>query len=413
MTNHRRAAGVRRAAAPSARRGFTVVELLVAALLTAVVFAISLPFLSGQSRVVSSTAGRLDAVQNARFAQNAVDRELRMVGVNTLGTQPLLVQADKYAVTFNADLVTRDVDDVWSIYYDPDADSLATIAMQPPAVALPVTGFNYPTVAMLDRSGLPGRAETISYWVSADSTSPRANEYVLFRKANRSAPTVVATGLYIAPGKPFFTYLWAKDSTGVIDTVPNAQLPLRHVVAQHGTLADTGETATLAAQVDRVRSVVILATGQYRDVRPNATIGRRSVRSQTTLINMTMLNRPSCGLAPDAVTLTATLISVSGQPSHVRLVWTKATDDNNGERDVERYLVYRSVNGAAYGEPMDEVPAGTAASSYTYDDPDVKRAPTASNPTDNTFGYAIVVQDCQPQLSGLATAPTLTVPVIP
>jgi len=394
------------------RAGFTVAELLVSAVLTAVVFGIALPFLNNQSRAVSSTAGRLDAVQNARFAQNSIDRELRMVGVNTLGTQPLLVQADKYAVTFNADLTTRDNDDVWSIYYDPDADSLATIALQPPALALPVTGFQYPTAAVLDRDGLPGRAETISYWVSADSSSPRPNEYVLFRKVNRSAATVVATGLYIASGQPFFTYLWARDSTGVIDTVPASKLPLRHVVAQHGSLADTGETATLAAQVDRVRSVIITATGQYRDVKPNATIGRKVVRSQTSLINMTMLNRPSCGLAPDPVSLTTTLVTVGGQPDHIRLRWTKATDDNSGERDVERYLIYRTVNGSAYGEPIDEVPAGTFATYYTYDDPDVKRPPTSGNPNNNTFGYAVVVQDCQPQLSTLATAAALVVPTI-
>jgi hypothetical protein len=126
---------------------------------------------------------------------------------------------------------------------------------------------------------------------------------------------------------------------------------------------------------------------------------------------MTMLNRPSCGLAPDPVIAGAVLTSVNGQPDHVTIVWPRASDDLSGERDVERYMLYRSVNGAAWGEPFDEVPAGSNV--YTFADQDVKRPPTASNPASNTFQYAVAVQDCQPQLSTLATTATLTVPTIP
>lgn len=132
--------------ARAARPGFTIVELLMAAIVTVIVFAMVIPLLGGQTRAVQATSGRLDALQNARYAQNAMDRELRMVGVNTLAGQPMLVQADKFAVTFNADLATRDQDDMWSIYYDADADSTTTTALQPPFVTLKGSGFHYPTV---------------------------------------------------------------------------------------------------------------------------------------------------------------------------------------------------------------------------------------------------------------------------
>jgi hypothetical protein len=265
---------------------------------------------------------------------------------------------------------------------------------------------------MLDRSGLPGRAETVSYWVSADSSSPRPSEYVLFRRVNRGTPKVVATALYIAPGQPFFKYLWARDSTGVIDTVPAGKLPLLHVTPVHGSLADTGETASLAAQVDRVRAVIVSVTGQFRDPRPNAPITRRTTRTQTTLINMTMLNRPSCGLAPSPVIAIAWLTSVSGQPDRMNLAWTRASDDGGGERDVERYLIYRAVNGVPFGEPIDEVPSNNGGAGYTWSDLDVKRT-TPSYPGQNTFRYAIVAQDCQPQVSTQATTSTITVPTVP
>jgi len=394
------------------RPGFTVTELLVAAVVTAVIFMVGIPLLGSQSRAVAATAGRLDAAQTARYAQNAIDRELRMVGVNTLGTQPMLVQAGPFAVTFNADLSTRDAQDMWSIYYDADADSTTTLALQPAGMALPVSGFVYPSVPELDKDGLPGRAETISFWVSADSSSARPNEYVLFRAVNRSTPTVVATGLYIPNGQPFFKYLWAKDSTGVIDTVPAAYQPLLHSTPLHGTLADTGETATLAARIDRVRSVIVTAQGQFKDPVPNAPLGRRLVRSRTALINMTMLNRPSCGLSPSPVVAGAFLVNVSGQPDHIHVLWTRATDDGSGERDIDRYLIFRSVDGVAYGDPLDEIASTNGAGAYAWDDYDVKRnAP--SYPGSNTFAYAIVVQDCQPQVSTPAATSTITVPTIP
>jgi hypothetical protein len=386
-------------------------ELMVAATLTAVVFGVAIPLLTGQSRTIASSAGRLDAQQNARYAQNALDRELRMVGVNTLGTQPMIVQADARAVTFNSDLTTRDAADAWSIYYDADADSTTTLAMQTPGIAMPVTGFVYPSVNMLDRDGLPGRAETISYWVSADSSSPRPNEYILWRKANRADPVVVASGIYLASGQPFFQYIWAKDSTGVLDTVPAARLPLKHLASTHGSPADTGETATIAAQVDRVRSVVVRVAAQFRDAKPGAPLGRRMVRNTTSLVNMTMLNRPSCGLAPDPVSVSVNVTYNNGQPDKATLTWSHASDDLGGERDVERYLLYRSENGAPWGEPFDEVPAGST--NYSYADSDVKRPPTAAHPWFNNFQYAVVVQDCQPQLSALGTSATLPILVIP
>jgi type II secretory pathway pseudopilin PulG len=395
------------------RAGFTIMELLLAAVLTIAVFALAIPLLGGQSRAVAATAGRLDAAQGARFAQSTVDRELRMVGVNTLAGQPMLVQADKFAVTFNADLATRDADDMWSIYYDQDADSTTTTALQPPAMTLKGSAaFKYPNAPQLDKSGLPGRAETVTFWVSADSSSPRANEYVLFRAVNRDAPKVVATGLYIKPGDPFFKYLWAKDSTGAIDTVPAARMPLVHTTVVHGSLADTGETASLAAQIDRVRSVVLSVTGQYQDAKAKAPVVRKTTRISTSLINMTMLNRPSCGLAPSAVTAVAWLTSANGQPDHMNLAFTRATDDGAGERDVERYLIYRSINGGAYGEPIDEVPANNGGAGYVWTDADVKRT-TPSYPGANTFQYAVVVQDCQPQVSGQATTSGVSVPTVP
>lgn len=394
------------------RGGFTIVELLVALVLTLIVVGAALPFVTGQPKVIAAAAARADAGQNARFALTTLDRELRMIGTGTTATQPMLVAADPYAITFNADLVTSDSADIWGVSYDPNVDTTATIALQPPAIALPRALGTYPQVPFLDHDGTPGGAETISYWVSPDSSSMRPYEYVLFRQVNRLAPVVVTTGIVLKPGDVFFKYLWVKDTTMAIDTVPSGAFPLRHLAATHGAAADTGENGRLPSQVDRVRTVIVYATGQYKDPRRGGTLGQRTARASTTLINVTALRRYSCGLAPDPATVTSvvpTPTSNTVPPSYVTLTWNAVTDDGAGERDVDRYLVYRSINGVAFQNPIADVPAtGRAGQQYTYVDYDVKRAPVAPQTaaSTNSFVYAVVAQDCQPQTgTPVPTAP--------
>lgn len=396
------------------RTGFTLAELMVAVVLLVVLAGFALPFVTNQPKVVAAAAAREDAQQGARFAQTTVDRELRMIGTGTLPTQPMLVYADAMGVTFNADLLARDDDDIWAVSYDPDADPGAVLAMQPPAAALPRGALTYPQAAFLGASGVAGGAETVSYWVSPDSSTAVANDYVLWRKVNRLAPVVVTTGVVIPAGQPFFQYVYVKDSTGVLDTVPAARLPLLHTSPTHGAVADTGENARMAAYVDRVRTVVVRASAQYRDPRPGGGTAQRSVRASTTLINVGALRRNSCGTAPDASTPTVRLDSVGGRPDHVRVTWTSVSDDGAGERDVDRYLVYRSENGATFAEPLEDVAAvNRSGFAYTWDDYDVRRTTGTGSPARNSFRYAVTAQDCQPQVAPMTATTPLLIPVVP
>lgn len=402
----------------AARTGFTLAEVLVAGLVLTLVVSMAVAFVNLQAQGLAAATGRLDATQAARFAQTMLDRELRMAGVNTLGQQPAIVAAGPYAVTFNADLVTSDEEDVFATYWVPTASPATTRAMQPPGIRAALTTLVWPTAPMLDASGMAGRAETISFWARPDSTSTVPDQWVLFRRVNAEAPTVVATGLYLAPGEPLFKYLWIRDSTGVIDTLPAARQPLLHGVPLHGAAADTGETRRMAAPVDRIRAVVVRFAGQYRDPHAAGLPVRRAIVSRTTLINPGMLGRVgSCGQPPDPVTLVGALLNNAGTglPDHVRLVWTRGTDDGAGERDVERYLVYRRENGGPWGDPLDEVPTTVGAAGYTWTDYDVKRQsnPTNAAATSNTFEYAVVVQDCQPSVSTRATFGPFAIPLVP
>ena len=67
------------------RHGHTVLELTLGLVLTLMIFGMTIPFVRMQSRSVKTNAGRADAQQTARYAQNLIDRELRNVGI---GVQP-------------------------------------------------------------------------------------------------------------------------------------------------------------------------------------------------------------------------------------------------------------------------------------------------------------------------------------
>jgi len=152
------------------RRGVTLIELMIALVLFILVFGLAVPFFRFQARSVSESSGRQDALQNARYAQSAIDRELRIAGAGVLPEQPLLVEAAAFAVTFNADLVSTDSLDPSAIYYDPAVDPLAASSMRQAApVTLPLSAVVYPDTDYV-LNGIPSAAETISFWVSVDST---------------------------------------------------------------------------------------------------------------------------------------------------------------------------------------------------------------------------------------------------
>ena len=396
------------------RGGFTLTEMLVAVVLLAVIAGFALPFVTSQPKLVAAAAVRGDALQGARFAQTTVDRELRMIGTGTLPGQPMLVYADAYAITFNADLVTRSDTNVWAVSLDPDADPAGVLAMQPPAMALPRGTLTYPQAAFLGANGVPGGAETVSYWVSRDSSTAPTDDYVLWRRVNRLAPVLVTTGVVIPVDTPFFQYRYVRDSTGTVDTVPQARLPLQHLSPTHGAAADTGENGRMGSYIDRVRTVTVRASVRFTDPRRGGGTGLRQVRASTTLINVTALRRNGCGTAPDATAPLVQLVTANGQPDYVRVTWTAVTDDGAGERDVDRYLIYRSENGAALGEPREDVAAvNKAGATYAFDDYDVKRATGTGAPAGNRFTYAVTAQDCQPQVAPMTPTAPLFVPVVP
>lgn len=384
----------------SRREGVTLIEMMIAIVLFVLVFGLAVPFFRYQARSVSASAGRLDALQNARYAQNAIDRDLRIAGIGIVDAQPLIVQADGFAITFNADLATKDKLDPSSIYYDPDIDSIGTISMDRSSkVTLPLSAISYPDSNYM-AGPVPSTAETISYWLVKDSTAVRTDQYILWRRANTLPPKLVAKGIIVPAGQTFFQY-FRPNALGTLDSIKTAQLPLIHTAAVHSSPADTGNSAI----TDSIRVVRMTVTGLYND--PDKGPIMKSVVSSTKLLNAGMVQSTVCGDVPLAVTTaTATLINAPTfpfLPVKVHLAWNSSLDQDNGEKDVQRYLVYKKATASGdWGSPIADLAASQA--NYTLDDTSL---------SNGSWVYGVVAQDCSPTNSSITSTGAINVVGLP
>lgn len=368
------------------RAGFTLVEMMMAILLTMLVFAITVPFFRVQTNAVDVGAGRLDALQNARYAENAIDRELRLAG--GAPGQPIIVQAAPYAITFNVDLVSRLLNDPNATYYNPSADSLATESWAPSrAKALPTAVKAYPAQFYNDANGNQSAAETISYFLYVDASSGRSDIFTLFRRVNDRDSTIVTRNIWIPIDTNYFFRYSRTDSAGNIVAIPSASLPLYWDAANHWA--------------DSVRVVDMRIAGLYRDVKKAQDV-TRTIYHRVRLINAGMLQQHTCGSAPlGPVATTATQVyDATPALTKINVSWTASLEEAGGERDVATYLVLRRLSSSSDWETLGNVVA-TGAASYSFDDFNFKPG---------SWIYGVVAQDCSPLNSTVTEASSVTNP---
>ena len=379
--------------------GFTLVEVIVAMTMILLIMSIATRYFMQQTRMLSNQSGRLEAQQNAQFSLATLDREIRVAGIGVVDQQPILVQAEPRAITFNADLVSRIPGDPSAVYIDPDVDSASTLAFPfAERTALPTAPAKYyPDTSYYLAAGVPSRAETISFWVSRDSTSKDATEFLLFRRINAEEPRVVARSLRVKSTDTVFQY-FKKDTAGNLIAVGSAQLPIYHTAKVHGSTADTGKSALS----DSIKAVRVRMTAMYKDRNGVQIIRRIDMTMQ--LMNAGLIHRSTCGESPLGVTPSVSVGTEAGTGDPmVTVTWTKSGDEGAGEKDVERYTIFKRSDPGAFGEPLASIPAGQAT--YTFKDKNV-------SPGD-TLVYGLTSQDCTPTSSSMATSSTVIVPIPP
>jgi prepilin-type N-terminal cleavage/methylation domain-containing protein len=377
------------------RNAFTILELLVSMTILLVVISVAVRTFRRTSVLLASQGGRLEASENARFAVTNLDRELRMAGVGVVDVQPILVEASNTAIAFNVDLISRVNGDVGSVYVDTSADTSAVSAMRSVnKVTLPGLAVSYPDSTYMRSAGVIGGAETIFYYLVRDSASSHTNEYILYRRVNATTPSVVARGVIFNPNDTLFQY-FTSDTLGNLSAVTNAQLPLYHKAMVHGSAADTGKYA----RIDSIRMVTVRLSTVYHD--PKTGDVTRRLQTTIRILNAGLINRTTCGDPPLGVSVTATPSALGAPSPYVTVQWGASTDETGGEKDVERYALYRRPDSvAAFGEPFSSIPAGSAT--YSFTDNNVLSG--------DHWIYGVSAQDCTPANSPIATTGTIIVP---
>lgn len=386
----------------SARQAFTLLEIVLAITVMTIVFGLTIPFFHTQVKAMNAQASRADAHQNARFGVSVIERELRVAGAGMPGTQPMIVQADPYAVTFNVDLVSNSRDgsgNFGAVYFDPDMPDGATVSMDPSSqIFLPRSEIPYPDSNYYMGGTLRSFAETISFWIGVDTSVGNDGSYALYRRVNNLPPSVVARGLVISgEDPPTFRYLIADDRERLVE-IPEDRLPAFHT-AIHGGPQDIG----LSALTDSIKMVTVFLRTRV----PGGKVGKwgveekatyRQVEASVRLLNSGLLHHATCGEAPVfGQSVDAKYDSVS---RNVIIKWSRAVDEAGGEKDVDRYVIFRrSISDAAFTNPHTSIGAGE--STYVFHDAAVSAG---------RWIYGVAAQDCGGQYSPVASSVVVDVP---
>ena len=300
----------------------------------------------------------------------------------------MIVQADKFAITFNVDLVSRLLNDPNSTYYNPSADSLSTDSWQPSrAKSLPTSTKSYPTQFYNDANGNQSPAETISYFLYADASSGRTDLYTLFRRVNDRDSTIVTRNLWIPADTNYFFKYQRADSSGAIVQIPQASLPIYWDASSK--LADS------------IRIVQMRIAGLYRDVRKAQDV-TRTIYHNSRLLNAGMLKQLTCGSAPlSANNVVATQVyDASSNLTNIRVTWDKSLEETGGEADVAAYVIQRRPAASTDWEVIGNLLARNYTS-YSFDDFSFKSG---------QWIYGVVAQDCSPANSTVTSSSTITNP---
>ncbi|MDP1891069.1 MAG: prepilin-type N-terminal cleavage/methylation domain-containing protein [Gemmatimonadaceae bacterium] len=404
MTTNRAFAGQcrARAAAPrtGARRGMTLIEMLMALVIFAIVMAATLNVLNAESRSFRLGTERIAMYQNGRFALNEMEKDLRTAGAGAPDVQPQVVYVSDSVIVVNANYWTNTAGDVEAVYYNPDAPDSAVQALRNTTkITIPYTSVQYPDSNYL-LGGVNSAAETIIFYFRADSSTTRSDDYVLYRRVNTLAPEIVSTNILRTPSTPFFRFFKLTTIAGgtqSLDTVPTASLPWRHTQAIHLSINDTGT----AARIDSIRAVRV--SFRVNNGRTGTEERFRSLSRLIRLPNVGLVNTKTCGDLPlfTDTPVAANDVAADGITPVVNITWNASVDEAAGELDVQRYVIWRRVSSITdWGDPYVTMPGGTAT--YTFQDGDVASGVS--------YYYAVSAQDCTPSLSAQRSTNMVTIP---
>ena len=377
------------------RRGMTLIEILIALVIFSIAMAATLRVLNAESRSFTLGTERIAMYQNGRFALNELEKDLRTAGAGTPDAQPQMIYIADSVIAINANYWTNTAGDVEGVYYNPDAPDSAVAAMRITSkITIPYSGALYPDSNYLN-AGFNSAAETIIFYFERDTSTTRTDDFILYRKVNNLSPEIVSTNILRFGTTPFFQYFKLRTValSGVqsLDSVPNASLPWRHTVAIHLSVTDIGNPA----RIDSIRAVRV--NFRVTNARSGTAERFRTLSRLIRLPNVGLVNYKTCG-DPPLFSVTPTLDWDTGT---ARVQFTASVDEAGGEKDVERYVIWRRLSTTTdWGDPYATLTSGTGP--YTYRD--------AAVTSGLSYYYAVAAQDCTPTLSTVRSTNILTIP---
>ena len=371
------------------RPGFSMIEMIFAVSITVLVFSIAIPFFRAQTRAMDAGAGRLDAFQSARYAVQRIEADLRLAGGDV--GQPTIVQAAPFAIAFNANRVGRTTStDPNASYWDSSLDALTTQSwMVSHATALRNSTKTYPTRAYTDPSGATGKAETIQYFLHADTAGGASGIYVLYRRVNDRDSALVVRNLYVPSDSNYFFRYFTTSATGTTTALSNDSLPVYWDDAR--------------GRADSITAVQIRATGKFWDGQLRTNVYRQ-LFTQVKLRNAFRLLAVNCSpvpATPDSVGVTVET-APSGGTLDVKLSWSGVAGDSTAPRDVRQYVIYRRLSGATTWAAIGSKPA-VRTGAYQYQD---FALPVAAG----TYEYGLAARDCSALSAIRSGTTTVTFP---
>lgn len=378
---------------PPATAGFTMTELLIAMTMTLAIAGAAWSLFRTQNRAFMSNSDRFDMVQNARGAIEGAERVIRTMGAGTPNTQPVLVYGAANVLSFNSDYIEQDTSDMrWAAYYNPDTPSDQAAAwLSSAAGTIPNSSpnYTYPAVTYRLGNGALSPAETYTFFFSADASTSRSDDYILYQRVNNGSDEIIARNILAHPnGKPFFQYLMQRIlSTGdTLQLVDDANLPLKRRILISGISKADSAAYVIPDSVRAIRMNFRLTNG-----RSGSDERFRDVTTTIEVPNNGILLPTVCGRTPyEPSTLTGTNVGGAGS-GRLDLTWPAATDEASGENDVTQYVLYRRLQAATtWADPIIVVKANGSAS-YTVS--------ISDNVPGTAYTFGIASQDCTPSMS--------------
>ena len=399
--------------------GFTLVELLIGALISALVIAVAFQVLVGEKRSSEDRRQDINAQQNLRVALDRLTRDVRMAGagVDEFNGQPRIIDAAPWQVAFNADIASG-IGGVAAMNATSQIKLLGGATYNP-------GDFPSENLGVLPRYN--GGAETVVLGLDAnfdgviDDTDRYAEtqnpaDYALYRGVNGLRTDRLAYGVRgpdaypdgtLPP--PLFSYWGMFSGSGVPvlwgDTNGNGSL-------SQGELANL--TSVSVNELENILYVDVnvgsfTANPVARTAHMHGTAGdpfkylehAADNRVRPRNIGVNPANLSACGDPPARPTGVWVQDTPADAGQSITVHFNASPDEFSGEEDVTHYFVYRREQSGSWSGAIAQVPAA-GLGSYSWNN-DLHTPEEDDIPVDGeNYYYAVTSWDCKPQESSFS-----------